>query len=765
LGNYTLGPLSEGARFAPNTSFFKSQTWQSRENTQADRHVFSNALSKISNVATALGSFPLLSSVALPVAAFASLASSTAAFFGFAKPADVSAPTKLISHNRAAWVNADGALPLVKLAHSQENAVDQTANYFPNPIDEMDIQYIVSNPAVVDYQEWKTTDDVGSLLMTIPVHPGLCTSGAKQTYTFGTCSPTPVAWVASMFKYWAGSMKYRLECVSTPFHAGRLVAIYVPDYDPLLDQTLFYSDLGDNYSVVWDITDSSHLEFEVPYIGNTPYLHCLLDNDAMTYIKNGETTGKGPKSRYREIGNGAILVFVLNKLVTPTAASGTIAILNWTSGGKDLTFAEPVLGAYRPTGVNQTRIDYTSRWYDGTLMSEMPFPVVPSRRRRELLDPISEDRADEDDPDVDASDLPDLSDQHFQSTAPSGLQKQGIDASLGSTQQRMAQENFIPMHYIDPQERAKLAFGEVITNLRTLTRRLTPAYVMYPQNVTTAGTFDQVAPTSLNVLCLDPDYYGGFGTNGDGCIYDRQIAPARVGGRNWLTECDSYLSYISNAYAFARGSRLYGVQSNPSNVINAAKFVNLPDECDPVSDTGCGTYDMRLSTISEVNTPPRQPYFRPDNTLLGYNFQNTSSGTLSSTNYTFGMNGAFNGNPAVRKSGEQGCGLVVQVPPTSNYPFKLIQSANDTEVNMIKTHTNNAPRSRRFLEMRYRPFSSAASGGTSSYTPKVWPFPMTIMEAGADDFSFGGLVPPTNLTRVAQTVVFPTYASGAKVAL
>nr|WBY66450.1 MAG: structural protein [Eriocheir sinensis dicistro-like virus] len=730
----------------------------SREETNASRgHYFSRAATSVSNIATAMGMFPLLASVANPVASFASAVSRTAAYFGFAKPADLSAPVKFSQHNRAAWVNSDGPLPLVKLSHTSDNEVSHQDHIFPNPIDEMDIAYICSNPALINAYTWSTTDTVGKLISVIPVHPGLCNSvSGPGSYTYKTYSPTPTAYVASMFKYWAGSMKYRLEVVSTPFHAGRLVVAYFPDFNPLATYSI--TEIGNNYSMVWDVTDSTHCEFEVPYVSNVPFKQVFLDDQSYTTLLNGDVNLLSARDRIKQVSNGAIVVFVLNQLVVPASASTTVAFLNWVSGGKDITFAEPVLGAYKPVTNSPVKIDYTGKWYDGSEMSEAPFPVKPTRMGAIFEHSECEHEEGEDTVDCD---------QMFQSAAPTNLVTPGIDPKAVSTGQYSSESNFIPMHYIDREERAKMAFGEVVTNLRTLTRRLTPAYVMYPQAVTASGAWSNpvVPPTNLNVLTFDPDYFGTGSGADDDAIYQKQMAPARVGNTNWLTELTSSLSYVSHLYAFARGSRVYGISTTPSATINASAFSNLSDETTNTGDSGLGTWDMRLSLHNDMDSPPRQPYFRPEDNLLGYDFANTSSATLSTSNFSYGFNSALSGNMAVQKAGEQGCALVVQVPPTTNLPFRLIAEPNLTEPFYMATVRNNAPRSRRFLEVRYRPFQSALSGGTATYTPKIWPFPTTFLEAGADDFSFGGLVPPPRITKVTKHNVFTNYGDGSKLLL
>jgi len=739
---YSSGPARSGAAVhSPDLAHGEPMQFQSSEAGMANKHVYSTALSRISRVATLLGHFPVLASVANPVAHFSNLASKVAAYFGFCKPPDVSAPTKITSHNRAPWTNGDGALPVVKLAQSCENAVDQTQSYFHNPIDEMDISYIVSNLVALNQWSWTTADAVGKMVTVIPVHPGLSTEvGTKGTYTFGSYTTTPLGFVSTMFKYWAGSIKYKLEAVSTPFHAGRLVVAYFPDYNPLAPLNI--TEIGNQYSVVWDISDSSELLFEVPYLNNVPYLNCFIDDQYNTALVNAETTGTGPRNRIRKVMNGAIVVFVLNQLVAPSAAADSVSIINWIGGGEDICFAEPTLGAYKPSAAfTPIRVDMTQKWYTGAAMTAPDWKSNPTR-----MEPIPEE-----------------SEELVLQSAPSGLTVTGIDPYVTGTAQRNAFRNFIPAKKITPQERARLCQGEVITNLRPLIRRLTPAYEIYPQNVTNDGAWSGVAPNSNLALVLDPDYYGTGDGVGDASVYSKQIAPAVTGGANWITELESSIKYVSWLYCYARGSRVYGLSARPSNVINGASFTNLGDEIALPTDQG--TFDFRLTTLNEEDTPPRQPYFRPEDELLGYNYANTTSGTLSASNYSYGFNSNLSGNMMVQKSGEAGSGLVVQVPPTSRYPFSLISNADQAEPAYIAFMKYVVPRCRRFLEIRFRAFTSSMSGTTANYRPKIWPFPLTIMEAAADDFSFGGLIPPPVITKVQKTIVFVDYNNGSRIAL
>lgn len=763
----SLGEFDDGPKYVskimPTPEVFK---FQSMERKQAQSHYFSSFADKVATAASILGEFPILSSVAKPVAILSRAVAKTAAAFGFSKPPDISNATKFFSHNRANWTNADGPLPLVKLATSVENTTDFTSQPFPAEVDEMDIRYICKNPAVVNSWAWSTTDGIGSLVTVLPIHPGVSNRvlGPGQV-TFGTYAPTPMAYVASMFKYWAGTISIKLEAVSTPFHAGRLMLAYVPDYDPFGDYTI--ADMGNNYSIVWDITDSSVLSFDVPYMSNQPYLNCMIDDQLSQALLNGETSGVQARNRMRKVMPGVILVFVLNQLVAPSTASSSISILNWYGAGDDITFAQPVSNAYAPVDYSK-RLDYTGKWYDGTDMTAPSFPVNPTRREQVVW--TEEEQVQDDDVYSDSSsnggsDVDEVDNEIFVYQSAMGFSHTGFDHAAGTTSQKtLPKAQFIPPNPIDPHDRARVAMGEAVTNLRVLTRRMTPAYEMYPQNVTATGAWSGVTPpTNNHVLVLDPDYFGTAEGTGDDCIYKKQIAPTTAGQSNWLTEVGSTLSYISYLYAFARGSRVYGISARPSNIIGGSKFATLGDEIDLQTDKG--TFDMRLSMIQEEDSPPRQPYFRPDEQLLGYNYTNLSYATINSFNFNKGFNNALSGNFAVQKSGESGCAIVAQVPMTTKYPFHVISNISSTEAAYIAANKYNALRSRRFLEIRYRPFSTQFSTTLTTFTPKIWPFPLTIMEAGGDDFSFGGLIAPPLITRIAPIMIVPDYSTGTKITI
>jgi hypothetical protein len=340
-------------------------------------------------------------------------------------------------------------------------------------------------------------------------------------------------------------------------------------------------------------------------------------------------------------------------------------------------------------------------------------------------------------------------------SAPTGTATIGASTQNLTSSQRAPRNQFIPMKRIDPRSQARLTSGEVVTNLRVLTRRMAPAYALYPHDMTDAGVADVQPPTSHHVLTIDPDYYQNCAGFRDSALWTRVGGKLFGAGNNWLTELETPLSYISRLYAFARGSRVYGISVRSSNTVNSAPFGDLADEV--LNRADLATFEMRLSKTMDL-TIPRMPYFRPDDGPLAYNFPN-----IGSWNHMFGFNSYLSPNFSVEKSGEHGSGLTVTVPQVGKFPYKLLVAPKEPKEEYTQKHMQAAPRSRRMLEIRYRPFSSAASGTTAEYKPHYWPFPLTINEAAGDDHSFGMMLHPPLLTRVRGVTVINNYTTGKQV--
>jgi hypothetical protein len=723
---------------------------QSGERKQAESsHVVSDTLDTVAEVANVVGRFPLLSSIAQPVSWASSAAASAARMFGFSKPDAANAPARMEIFPASTAHLMDGASDAVPLAATSNYEIP-SGPVFGTEYDEMDISYICSRMPLVGSYGWDTSASVGTPVAYFPVMPGLCfpqtTSGSVS---YGVYAPTPMAFVSTMFKYWAGALKFRLEAVSTQFHAGRLLVAYVPDFDPF--GTLDITEIGNNYSIIWDVTTSTHIEFEVPYMSNVPYLETFIDGLDFPYIRNGESSGTQVRDRLRKVSNGAIVIFVLNQLVAPSTAANNISLLIWMGGGKDITFMEPTLGEYVVSNA-RNKLDFVGGYYDDAAM------VQPSLAAPALASVDEVDDYDSFDKCMEALTL-----QPERVVRQSGTQFRAPDTGLdpnmtGSSQNDSNFETWMPMQYVDPIERAALVTGECITNLRVLTRRMSPRYNIFPPGVTTAGQVNSTPPTSNHVLCLDLDDFGTLSETGDGAIYGSHCGKVVVDGPQWITATPSFLSYISYLYTYVRGTRRYLVTSRPSSVINGSPFntdglITFADMTDPRSRSGMGEFDIRVSNVVSNEPYVRVPWFRPEETIYQYNNSNNGFSSIA-LNYTYGLGSLYCSDAYVKRIGTNGTSLEVSVSSGGNLPVRLLSDPGSSAQVFNAAVGTTIPRKRRFLEIRYRPHSTAQRGVTANYTAIHWPFPTQISEAAGDDLSFGYLQQPPIITRVGRSHIF-----------
>jgi len=66
------------------------------------------------------------------------------------------------------------------------------------------------------------------------------------------------------FKFWSGTLNYRMKLFATKFHSGRIQIAFIPG--PGITITNVPSNLDDYWNIIWDIRESSEISFSVPYI-------------------------------------------------------------------------------------------------------------------------------------------------------------------------------------------------------------------------------------------------------------------------------------------------------------------------------------------------------------------------------------------------------------------------------------------------------------------------------------------------------------------
>jgi len=217
--------------------------------------------------------------------------------------------------------------PSVRMAVVQCQRVVTPRTLFGNTGDEMNIKEFVSRASVIGRFPWNGADATGHNLAVWNVMPGVVSESAVGRGSRFPQSPSPVAFVAGTFRMWRGTLKYRLAVVKTAFHTGTLEVVWQMGLNTSTPSTSAQDALSQRY--IWDITQSSSIEFEVPYVARTPFTQVYFAYFGQIISASDLTTGR-------------IYVNVINPL---TNSSGTVPsniyIVCYCSGGPDIEFAMP----------------------------------------------------------------------------------------------------------------------------------------------------------------------------------------------------------------------------------------------------------------------------------------------------------------------------------------------------------------------------------------------------------------------------------------
>ncbi|AIX94679.1 polyprotein [Laodelphax striatellus picorna-like virus 2] len=133
----------------------------------------------------------------------------------------------------------------------------------------------------------------------------------------------PVAVASSLFSYWRGTLKMRIDMVATSMHTGKLAVVYIPR---TLDEVDWSSARGSPHVII-DLKDGvQSYTISIPFITNRyawPRRINTGDSDSLV-----DPPGK-------------VYVFVINKLIPMEAVSNDVFLNIYWAGGNDFELLVP----------------------------------------------------------------------------------------------------------------------------------------------------------------------------------------------------------------------------------------------------------------------------------------------------------------------------------------------------------------------------------------------------------------------------------------
>lgn len=634
------------------------------------------AVAKIADAAT-----PLLPKLFQPLSWMARAVSGAAANVGFNKPTSVAATTPLVNLPGKGYTNADGLDLGVRLGMAPDGKLASTDSYFSTARDEMDINYVTSKSCIaIPTVDWGVGRSAGDLLLYWQNSPGCFYSGSERYI-----DPTTLNFVTSMFRFWRGGLKYRLTVTKTAFHSGRLRVSFIP-HSNLLTPT---GNTEYCHNWILDLSKSSELEFEIPYVSNRPWLDARLVKFSETSYWT-RTTAPGR--------TGTIIVEVLSPLIAAsTTVAQSVTLTLWHSAGEDFELAVPEFSYYAvearppptpPNGFLEAQVfnetDDAIAHREQEVNSSVPMFEAPSAKMEPLASCIGE-----------------------------------RVTNLRTLTRR---------------------FGAYV--------RGTPFPYRRPEGVCAVGPYDPASsadyPYGYNNFRIDPAF---FGIRTGGVVPLKKNFPTVIDadGTKQLAQFDvaytldnnTPLHYISYIYRFWRGSKRYKVFLSPPNVPkNACGAWAVPS-----APLAAQPYEEPTQTLRTVGTDAQRPMLP---VIVKRERNLTENGTIFSTDLT--------SHHSVQAGGMfehtlypdlTGC-VEFELPYYSTTPISLVceGTLQDTNGLLVQRAIANVtyggdPESLdspifTFIDEKQSPFANRVTRGSIGE--------FRLFTAAGDDFSFGYLV-------------------------
>lgn len=294
---------------------------------QADEYVdgkVSGPATTLSRVAGTLSSAPMIGPYMRATEMAAQSIASIAKLFGYSKPRLLENPNLVRSYLPAiANTNVADNCYGMGLDSKKEVTIDPRTVGLSGE-DELSIVGIAKRECYINSFSWEQSNAVGDLLWNCRVHPAMFDKYGSAPVEYHL---TPSCFVANMFKFWRGSMEFRLQCVASQYHKGRLRVVW----DPVSQDSDEYNL---NYQYVIDISQSRDFTVKIGWGQSTAYLEVPHPAEAAVPFSTSKL-GFQPT-------NGILSVYVVTELTSATDETPGITINAFTNMCDDFELACPI---------------------------------------------------------------------------------------------------------------------------------------------------------------------------------------------------------------------------------------------------------------------------------------------------------------------------------------------------------------------------------------------------------------------------------------
>lgn len=295
--------------------------------------VISGPATAIARAAQILSGVSSIAPYAMATEKVANTTAAVAKHFGFSAPPVTKAVEPMRPSAFAQLANTTVPATLNKLAldDKQELSIDPRIAGLGSD-DPLNIHNIASREAYVCSIAWTSDQPRGDNLFSALVTPTLY----NRSIPTGEIALTPVGMATLPFKYWTGSLRFRVMICSSSLHKGRMLI----QHDPrdAASVPLEGVEYNTTYSKVVDISKQRDFTIEIGNTQETTYLETLYpERRARTEFWRSD----GIIVPNHRLQNGTLNFYVLNPLTAPGDAVQQVHILIFVSAGRDFEVAVP----------------------------------------------------------------------------------------------------------------------------------------------------------------------------------------------------------------------------------------------------------------------------------------------------------------------------------------------------------------------------------------------------------------------------------------
>lgn len=248
------------------------------------------------------------------------LGATTASALGYSRPQSHRVVTPMVEYPGLGYTNHNGLENGAVLAFDALNSLNVDHSVFGVDQDEMDLSYICGKSTFYRTLSWSTLHVSNAVLASFYVNPGLCSATSVENIF----APTLLAYVASMFTYWRGSIQFDFSVVANAFYSGTLGFCYLPGVF-FNDFTIDNETLETLPRILCDLRETTECSVTCDFTSQWEYLFTSI----------GSVIPTNPN-----YSPGSLVIYVVNPLVAPDTVPSAIDINVWISS-KDMEFAVP----------------------------------------------------------------------------------------------------------------------------------------------------------------------------------------------------------------------------------------------------------------------------------------------------------------------------------------------------------------------------------------------------------------------------------------